>query len=54
MPTYAYICPECKKEFDIRTTVFEHRNRVPCACGEEAEQVITPPMVVIPGHMKAC
>ena len=53
MPNYLYQCENSKKRFDRFARVVDHQAVVECACGANAIQIITAPMVIIPAHMSA-
>ncbi len=53
MPTYRYKCDYCGDDFELFARISEHRANIVCECGNLAHQVIEPPTIIIPEHMKA-
>lgn len=53
MPRYGYKCDACGTSFEVISRISEHQRTAECEeCGAIASQVITPPIVVIPAHMR--
>ena len=50
MPTYIY-SNDCCGRFEKFSAIKEHKNTVFCKCGNIALQVITKPMLIIPGDI---
>ncbi len=42
MPTYAYYCNDCKKEFTVFLTMAEHEHGAPPACTHCGSKNVTP------------
>ena len=42
MPTYEYVCPKCKTEFELRRPMSESDKTATCPhCGSEAQKLIS-------------